>query len=391
MTWWIASHNTGDAVQQAEALFPIWYLRGPVGEGRAWLEEVLALATASGDAALQARTLQMFFNLARRHGDYAVALDALNSLLAVRLALGDAQDAARTQAEMANLHQLCGNYPAAWACLEASRVTVQGRPDAHLASNWRSFGAQTALHEGRYDLARSMLMENLDYEMSRQHEGANLPIAYCLFLLGTIAHAQGQFPAAEDYLVQALRLAARYGERSLLAHLLDGFSGLASALGLHQRAMRLGGAAEGLRDAISAPLHPSWRHKVEQWLAVSRAALTADSAAEAWRDGENLSLEQAIALADSTGTPENSTRAATNKVRGLPAAVQTDPLTRREREVAELVARGLNNRRIAEKLVITERTVASHIEHILDKLGFGSRTEIGVWAVEHDLIGPGHT
>jgi DNA-binding NarL/FixJ family response regulator len=60
-------------------------------------------------------------------------------------------------------------------------------------------------------------------------------------------------------------------------------------------------------------------------------------------------------------------------------------LTAREREVAALIARGLTNRQISDQLVITERTVATHIEHILEKLDFASRTQIGVWAAENGL------
>ena len=43
----------------------------------------------------------------------------------------------------------------------------------------------------------------------------------------------------------------------------------------------------------------------------------------------------------------------------------------------------MSNLQIAKRLVITERTVASHVEHILDKLSFGSRTQIGVWTAHH--------
>ncbi|MFD0891279.1 LuxR C-terminal-related transcriptional regulator, partial [Streptosporangium algeriense] len=57
------------------------------------------------------------------------------------------------------------------------------------------------------------------------------------------------------------------------------------------------------------------------------------------------------------------------------------PLTRREREVAELVAEGLTNRQIAHRLVVVQRTVDSHVEHILAKLGFSARTQIAAWAI----------
>ena len=56
-------------------------------------------------------------------------------------------------------------------------------------------------------------------------------------------------------------------------------------------------------------------------------------------------------------------------------------LSRREEEVAGLVARGLSNREIADTLVIGERTVESHVQNILNKLGFRTRTQIAAWAV----------
>ena len=65
---------------------------------------------------------------------------------------------------------------------------------------------------------------------------------------------------------------------------------------------------------------------------------------------------------------------------------ETGPLSVREREVAALIARGRTNRQIAEELVIAERTVAAHVEHIMTKLDFASRTQIGVWAAERGLL-----
>jgi non-specific serine/threonine protein kinase len=56
-------------------------------------------------------------------------------------------------------------------------------------------------------------------------------------------------------------------------------------------------------------------------------------------------------------------------------------LSRRELEVTELVAKGMSDREIAAELVIAQRTAESHVQHILTKLGFKSRSQIAAWAV----------
>jgi DNA-binding NarL/FixJ family response regulator len=58
-------------------------------------------------------------------------------------------------------------------------------------------------------------------------------------------------------------------------------------------------------------------------------------------------------------------------------------LSPREQEVAALLAQGLKNHQIAERLLITDRTVAAHVEHILTKLGVASRHQVGDWAAQH--------
>ncbi|TQK45192.1 regulatory LuxR family protein [Streptomyces sp. SLBN-118] len=66
-----------------------------------------------------------------------------------------------------------------------------------------------------------------------------------------------------------------------------------------------------------------------------------------------------------------------------PANEATAPLTRRERQVADLVARGMTNNEIAAELTISRRTAEGHVEHILTKLGFTSRAQIAAWAARH--------
>jgi DNA-binding NarL/FixJ family response regulator len=59
-------------------------------------------------------------------------------------------------------------------------------------------------------------------------------------------------------------------------------------------------------------------------------------------------------------------------------------LSRREREVASLVARGMSNREIAGRLYLSERTVDNHVHHILDKLGFESRVQVATWLTRNE-------
>ena len=61
-------------------------------------------------------------------------------------------------------------------------------------------------------------------------------------------------------------------------------------------------------------------------------------------------------------------------------------LTRREREVAALVARGLSNREAAEQLLVAQRTIETHLEHIFAKLGVQTRAEVAAWAARQDLL-----
>jgi non-specific serine/threonine protein kinase len=89
-------------------------------------------------------------------------------------------------------------------------------------------------------------------------------------------------------------------------------------------------------------------------------------------------LERAAALLP-PARPVSPRRAAKEAFAGL---------TTREREVAALIARGKTNREIAEYLVIGEVTVATHVGHILAKLGFTSRAQIAAWAVDKGLATP---
>ena len=99
-----------------------------------------------------------------------------------------------------------------------------------------------------------------------------------------------------------------------------------------------------------------------------------------FRRGSALSEEQAVAYA--LGDDLNLER--------KPAPAAPSPLTRRETEVAELVAEGLSNPEIAQRLVISVRTAQGHVENILRKLGFSSRSMIAAWVTQRRLMEQAH-
>src|SRR5207244_5203962 len=111
-----------------------------------------------------------------------------------------------------------------------------------------------------------------------ESENKRLSTGFSQMTLGTVELEEGHYEDAGARFLQALEAALEVGDRTLLAHLLEGFSGLASALGQYQRAVRLGGAAAALREAAGAPLGPAWGPIAERWLAVSRRALGEEAA-----------------------------------------------------------------------------------------------------------------
>jgi DNA-binding NarL/FixJ family response regulator len=101
--------------------------------------------------------------------------------------------------------------------------------------------------------------------------------------------------------------------------------------------------------------------------ALTERALGSARFAELVTEGAGLNVDGAIVFALEPPHP------------GPAAAVQDSPLSRREHEVATLIAAGNSNRAIAETLVLSPRTVDRHVERIMAKLAFNSRAQIAAW------------
>jgi DNA-binding CsgD family transcriptional regulator len=157
----------------------------------------------------------------------------------------------------------------------------------------------------------------------------------------------------------------------------------AAADGDYRRAARLLGAAgRQFRARGGFPFGGGYLRGHRDCTDLTRASLGDDLFTREFQAGGELTLDDVLAYAVEDEC---------DVVDGAPADVVTPPelppLTPRESQVAGLVARGLSNKQIAAELVIARRTAESHIENILAKLGFTSRSEIAVWhAVHHEAI-----
>jgi non-specific serine/threonine protein kinase len=136
------------------------------------------------------------------------------------------------------------------------------------------------------------------------------------------------------------------------------------------------GAAEELARSMGSftALFPELQIHHEQCKRTVREALGEQAFELARSEGRCLNFDAAIAYALREQAADNAKAQA--------SAATSLKLTKRERQVAALVAEGLTNRAIAARLVISPRTAQGHVEHILTKLGFTSRTQISAWVAD---------
>jgi DNA-binding NarL/FixJ family response regulator len=238
-----------------------------------------------------------------------------------------------------------------------------GQP-ALLAINYFDM-AVIARDGGDFEQALALIQDSLEtFEQLDDRRGVALALAQ----LGDLATVRGDFETARTLLSRSLHLNREIGELTGTAFVLVRFAAIAAAHAQPRRALRLAGAAASLRARVEVELPAATLRRLDAELEPARRALGPD-ATTLYEEGRALSFEAAIAEA----------LAVTPKAGALHPA-RPDLLSAREREVAMMIARGYSNRRVAEELVIGEATVATHVQHILQKLQLTSRTQIAVWA-----------
>ncbi|HEY6811871.1 MAG TPA: LuxR C-terminal-related transcriptional regulator, partial [Propionibacteriaceae bacterium] len=224
---------------------------------------------------------------------------------------------------------------------------------------------------GQYDKASTHLLESVT-----QFEELDAPVGACHALvdLGLTLRIEGRLSAALDAYRRALRYQREYRFTAESPDTLDGLAAVAAGLNLLNLAAKLSGTAAGWRETYQEEQWFPMPNDFHESAASVRRRLGERAWFEAYEAGRKLNSEQAMRLADEA-------------LSALEEDVQrtSSGLTDREIEVLHLVADGLSNAEIAERLVLSERTVHAHLRSIFDKLGVSSRT-----AAAHAFAAAGH-
>jgi predicted ATPase/DNA-binding CsgD family transcriptional regulator len=348
----------------ASSLGWYWMTRATT-EGLRWFDELLS---ADDDPVAHVWAWFMRGFLAVLQSDAAGARPALAR--AVAAARGARRRRALVHAlSMASVAEnMGGDSASAGRLLDEARTLMWDLDDVASSLSVLQATALHGLFVGDLDAVRVAATEGV-----RVSRDANdlYSLSMMLVNLGTASLMAGDLDAAKPLCAEALRIADQIDDRVGQFYLLDALGCHAAGTGQARQAARLLGAADVIRLEAGARVMPC----LEPVLArAERAAIAAlgrarfDAELEA---GRHLGRRAAIGLA--LGEPAPAVAAA------APDGANVGPLGKREADVARLVADGLSNKQIGVRLLISERTVDSHVRGILNKLGFNSRAQIARW------------
>jgi predicted ATPase/DNA-binding CsgD family transcriptional regulator len=353
-------------LRMAASLWPYWVARGFVRDGRHWLDRALALDTAPSRE--RARALWVDGWIAYLQADKPASLALLEESRELSRELGDARE------ETYAIQHL-------GMSLLASGVDAVALVDEALARHRRSpwtapsllifvQRAGAAVDQGDYDLARTLQYEGVAVCESL---GESFARAWIEWNLGILSWVLGKPEQARHHLRESIQRMVDVGDRLGFTCCVEVSGWVAVSTGDLRRAAVLFGAADRGWTLVSAPLFgfPNLLDHREECRRRCRRNLGERAFGTARLEGARLDQEQVenVALG---GSPESGAPPGGGRV-----------LTAREAEIAGMIAQGMSNRDIASALVIAQRTVEGHVEHMLRKLGFGSRSQIAAWISEH--------
>jgi len=367
-------NRDGDAQKALELVSDVWFYwlsAGHLDEGLFWIKRALAASTTPSTIRDQGLWIAALLAICRSDQDEARAL--AEECIDGGSSLDDQLGAGLGTFMMGLANFMSGDLESSASQLEdaVTQLDAIGTISAPAAMAKVFLGFALA-YQNRLDEARRILHE---CEVSADALGDHWVKGYAIQGQGVVDFLEADLDRAAARLLAAIRTAEEMADvRSLLARL-DTLAWVNAAQGESKRTATLLGAVEAVWPQERSPSYHAPQLLAQRELAAQRArdSLGDDAYAAAFERGTGLSLEEAIDFAE-------------RKVQETPPVRRQQPsvLTDREREVADLVTSGMSNKDIAHRLVLSPRTVENHVQRILTKLGFNSRTQIAVWVMGED-------
>ncbi|MRH89102.1 LuxR family transcriptional regulator [Nocardia sp. SYP-A9097] len=372
-----------ETIATVTVLRPFWEHNRFLSEGYRWLTE--ALERNPEPTAERAKALSSAASLASLLGDRESAARLVTECLELAAALQDSDIMAEAALDRSLLAFADGDRQGS---LELVRTAIElaaehNQQAIEMDSHAFAFMCAMVLEApGRTELAERFL------ELTTA-SGSHLMGGLALWTVGIDHWRLGDLAGSAEFHCRAIEQLALFDRCVWLSSAFEGLAWTVSANGDYERAARLLGAAESLQRSTIRLAHTITVAVGDKERLKVRDALGEDAYRAAFGSGANMPLDEAIdyalgrTAAPALELPKPAPKHAPRK--SAATASETNILTRREKDVARLIAAGHSNKRIAADLVISIRTAETHVEHILTKLGFTSRTQVAAWAHEHGL------
>jgi predicted ATPase/DNA-binding NarL/FixJ family response regulator len=373
------------ALSLAAALGWYHYTRGDLGHGQALVDRVLSLdgswpgapnADTGAVAGALASVLLVGGILAGGTGQPHRAEELLLRTLEDSERRGDVRRAAIACAFLGHVARATGQWDvsAGWHRRAAAGFRQGGNAQGEA---WAQHDlGLLARDRGDLDEAATLLRASLREFRQLHYQWA---VAWSAWGLGTVLSAGGQVDEACPLLAEALRIYREVSDPRGVAQCLEALAQIGSERAHYETAARLIGAAVALRALVAAPPPEAEQARTSAVERTLTQALGPETAGRLIQAGGTMPVQQAaelglaVAVGNAPADPDRS---------------HPVPLTRRERQVAALVASGRTNRQIGRVLGISEKTAEVHLHHVMAKLEARSRAEVAAWAVTHHLSAP---
>ncbi len=353
--------------------------QGEYAQAQALAEEALEVATKVGDNLARAYALHRLGCIALALGEYEQAREQLEECLVAFTEIGDLFARVEALRRLAEVFVAQGDETRALALLAEGLSIASKVHDSWTMAGLLNLSGQAELRRGNATRAWSLLEEA---QALQKNMGDHQGLAWSYLLLARVASLKHDYTTARGFALQSAQIAMKVSDKRLLTTSLEGLAEVAADQEEYIWAAQLGGAAERVREVIGGTLSPLERASRERLIETAWNRLGKQTFAAMWAEGRLMTPEEALAA----GPSKSSTQVNAVAPVLLTTKSPLGRLTAREVEVLRLLATGLTNKQIAERLMISHKTVNIHVNSIYRKLEITSRSAATRYAIEQHLV-----